>query len=246
MILKKFVAVFLLSFLCLLSVEVWAVEVEKKLSDRKLVLSLEGGLTVVNGNSKSESYYSDLKNEYKFNQYWKNILRGRGENKVENNVRSKEYYRVNNQTRYSLSDKDFINFENEYVDDRFGGYDYRLSESVGLGRSFIDQEKIHLSGQFGVGLRQVKLSNGDKENLALGRFAMHFDWNISKNIYLDEELDISVDHEATITRSETNLKAFVNEKLYVKFSYLIENRSSVPRGIKNTDNRFMVIVGYDF
>lgn len=208
--------------------------------------SLEGGATIVNGNSKTTSYYSDVKTEYDFKEKWKNILQGRAENKSENDIRSKEYYRLNNQTRYAFSQANYALLELEYVDDRFGGYDYRLSETLGLGREIYKNEKINFSGQVGGGYRQIKLSDGTQSSVFAARTAFDFKWQLTKSIYFNEHLDISIDREATITRSEANLKAQLNSSLYLKLFYLIENKSSVPAGVKNTDSTTMVILGYEF
>jgi putative salt-induced outer membrane protein len=218
----------------------------KDLQDKKLRTSIEGGITVENGNSKTQAVYGNLRTDYKFSEKWKDILRFRGENKVENSIRSKEYYRINNQASYLFTKSNYALIESEYIDDRFGGYDYRVSQTFGLGRDLFKTDEFSLSFQAGIGGRQIKLINEQSENLMTGRFALHSNWQLSKVIYFNEDLDISFDKEATITRSESNLKIQINSTLYLKLSYLIENRSSVPIGVKNTDNRTMIIVGYEF
>lgn len=213
--------------------------------NKKFRLSLEAGATVVNGNSKSQSFYSDVKTECNFKEKWKNILQGRGENKSENDVRSREYYRINNQTRYSVSKSNYALLELEYVDDRFGGFDYRLTETAGFGREVYKNDTITFSGQAGAGYRQIKLSNGEQSALFTARSALDFKWQLTKTIYFNEHLDISIDRETTITRSEANMKAQLNSSLYLKLFYLIENRSAVAQGVKNTDSTTMLILGYE-
>ncbi len=217
----------------------------KKDKEKKFRLSLEAGATIVNGNSKSQSFYSDVKNNYVFKEGWRNILQGRAENKSENDIRSREYYRVNNQTRYSIGKANYALLELEYVDDRFGGFDYRASETLGFGREIYKNDEISFSGQAGGGYRQIKLSNGEQTALFTARSALDFTWQLTKTIYFNEHIDISIDRESTITRSEANLKAQLNSSLYLKIFYLIENRSAVTQGVKNTDSTTMLIFGYE-
>jgi putative salt-induced outer membrane protein len=227
------------------TINAFAVDDVKKDKDKKFRLSLEAGATVVNGNSKSQSFYGDVKNNYVFRQGWRNILQGRAENKSENDIRSREYYRVNNQTRYLLGKANYALLELEYIDDRFGGFDYRASETLGFGRDIYKNDEISFSGQGGAGYRQIKLSNGEQTALFTARTALDFTWQLTKTIYFSEHLDISIDREATITRSEANLKAQLNSSLYLKLFYLIENRSAVAQGVKNTDSTTMLIFGYE-
>jgi putative salt-induced outer membrane protein len=215
-------------------------------SNDKLQGHVEGGLTIENGNSKTKSYYAKTKTNFTINEKWKNIFEARGENKTENKVRSKEEYRGNNQTRYSLTKLNYSFIELEYIDDRYGGYDYRVSQTLGLGRNLIKTDEISLTIQLGSGLRQSKFSDNDKEESLLARLGMNFKWQINSALSLNENLDTSFDDNGTITKSDTNLKIQIHKSLYFKFNLFIENKSDVPTNTKNTDTRAMMIIGYDF
>ncbi len=208
--------------------------------------SVEGGISIENGNSESESFYGNTKIDYDSGNKWKDIFNARGENKKENEERSKEEYRVNNQTRYVVTTLNYSFLELEYVDDRYGGYDYRISETIGLGRNIIKTDNINLTAQFSTGLRQIKFSDQDKEDSLVARLGSNLEWKLNSTVSFNEDFDISIDNNARITRSDSNLKIMMNKSLYLKISLFIENKSNVPEGIKNTDNRTMVIIGYDF
>jgi len=217
---------------------------EKK--DSKLKGSMEGGITIENGNTKTESYYGSIKSEYDFYEKWKNLFNSKAHNQKENRVRTKEEYRVNNQTRYSVTKLNYSFLELEYVDDRFGGYDYRISETMGLGRSLIKEDNMSLTSQISTGLRQTKFSDGDKDDSWVIRFGTSFNWKINSTLSFSEDFDFSIDDSTRITKSDTNLKIALNKSLYLKFNLFVENKSDVPQGIKNTDTRTMLVIGFSF
>lgn len=217
---------------------------EDKANKNNLQASIEGGITLENGNSDTEFYYGSLKANYTINDKWSDIFNFRGENRIENHQRLKEEYRFNDQLRYSVSQLNYSFIELEYVSDRYGGYDYRISETFGLGRNFIKKDDFILSAQISTGLRQSKFSNSDKDDSFVGRVGSNIDWKIKSNLSFSENFDISLDNEGTIIKSDTNLRVAISESLYLKFNYFIENKSDVPQGIKNTDNRLMFIIGY--
>ena len=94
---------------------------EDKANKNNLQASIEGGITLENGNSDTEFYYGSLKANYTINDKWSDIFNFRGENRIENHQRLKEEYRFNDQLRYSVSQLNYSFIELEYVSDRYGG-----------------------------------------------------------------------------------------------------------------------------
>lgn len=223
---------------------------EKKKDEEKVwKINIEAGMTLSKGNSRQESIYS--KNSVDFNkEKWTNLFKTRLENTTANKERVKERYDVNNQTRYNFSKRNYRLAEFEYIDDRFGGYDYRISETFGYGRDLIKKPNMDLSLQLSGGFRQVKLTNSDKDLTWLVRSTIHFDWKIKDGIRLIENLDISVDNERIITRSDTSFRIVLknlSESIYLQIGYFLENRSDATEaGVKNTDTTFMNTIGYNF
>lgn len=208
--------------------------------------SFDIGATVSNGNAKEQSIQSNFKFEYHFTKELSDILRARAENKEQNDVRTKEEYFVNNQTRQDISKLNFRFLEVEFVSDRFGGYNYRVSETVGLGRKLLDSKKYKISVQSSAGLRQSKLTDGQKHNRPLVRASSHIELKFNDQVSFDEVFDVSADEDATIIRSDANLKILMSQKLYLKLGILFERTSNVPVGTKNTDITTALKIGYEF
>jgi len=207
--------------------------------------SIEFGLKIVNGNSKEQSIYGKGELEYK-KDLWTNLFKARAQNSKENGIRSKEEYRANNQTRYNFTAKNYSFGELEYVNDRFSGNKYRISEIAGYGRNLLENKKFVLSSRIGAGLRQNKFTNGNSENSWLARVGGDFSWQITPDISFKEITNVSIDKKSTIIESDTSLKIMIQKTLYLKFSSIIEKQSSVEPGIKNTDITTLITIGYQF
>lgn len=213
---------------------------------KKIKGSFDIGLTLSKGNSQEQSIQSNLNFDYKIAEEVHDLLRVRAENKEQNYVRTKEEYFLNNQLRKDISKLNFKFLELQFVSDRFGGFNYRVSETAGFGRKLLDSEKYKVSVQTGVGLRQSKLTTGQKRSRATLIFGSNMDFKINENVSFEEFLNISADNYATIIRSDANLKVLISKKLYLKFGILVERTSNVPLGKKNSDITTALKLGYEF
>ncbi|NOY61904.1 MAG: DUF481 domain-containing protein [Gammaproteobacteria bacterium] len=133
-----------------------------------------------------------------------------------------------------------------YDDDRFSGYDYRVSEAIGYGRRVIHQENLTLDLEIGPGARQSKLDNGDSESEFIVRAAAGLDWKISDTATFTQDLNIDAGEESTITKSVTALKSQIAGSLAMKVSYTIKNTSDVPPGVKKTDTETALTLVYSY
>lgn len=208
--------------------------------------SFDVGATISNGNSKEQSIQSNLNFDYHFTKEVSNVFRSRAENKKLNRVRTKEEYFTNNQTRQDIGEKNFRFVELEFVSDRYGGYNYRISETAGFGRKLINDKDLKWLVQSSIGLRQSKLINDEKNNSFIVRAGTTVNAKINDTLSFEEIFDVSTDQNATIFRSDANLKIRLSKKLYFKLGVLIERTTNVPVGTKNSDVTTALKLGYDF
>ncbi len=241
--------IFLVAIVFAVPIEASAQEPVEKKPEKNWKGNVEAGTTIVNGNTKQESLFNKSDIRYKKGN-WGDKFKTRMENTKTNNVRVRERYDVNNSLRYDYDEMHFSFVELEYIDDRYGGYDYRISESVGYGYHFIKSDEMMLSSQFSAGSRQVKFTNADKEDSWLVRVGGDFEWKINKDIEFKQHLDLSFDRETEITRSDTSLKIkmrSISDSLYFSLSYFLERKSNtVSPDVKNTDSTLMMMFGYSF
>ena len=207
--------------------------------------AIEAGVSISHGNTEQENLNLDFKSTYD-DKKSKTTLKASALNRSENDTRTAEEYRANLNSRYKLNDKKYLFGELEYVNDRFSGYQYRVSENIGYGRIFIKSKKTNLEAEASIGARHSKLTNDKRENSLIQKNTGRFSYQLTDNILFSEQASIAFGRDATITTSETSLKTQIANGLYLNFSLTIENISKVPAGTKNTDTLTKLNLGYNF
>ncbi len=157
-----------------------------------------------------------------------------------------EKYTLSAQSNYKLSDIDFIFGNIDYENDKFSGYDYRVTESIGYGRRIINDPDLILDLEIGPGARQSKLETGDTESEGMLRGAAKLDWAISSTSKFTEKLVIEAGEDVTVTKSVTGLSSKINGSLSMKITYTYKTTSEVPVGIDDTDTETAVTLVYNF
>ncbi len=134
-----------------------------------------------------------------------------------------------------------------YEDDRFSGYDYQASETVGYGRNIIQRPDMKLDAEIGVGARQRKEEvSGESVNDAIVRLGGKFEWAFSASATFGQELNIESGEEATITTSVTSLSSQLVGNLAAKLAFRVKNVSDVPAGVDKTDTETTANLVYKF
>ncbi len=205
----------------------------------------ELGIVMVSGNSESESLSGKVSLEKDMGK-WLHSGSLQGTNASSNNVRSTERYLANAKSDYKFTENDYLFIALSYEDDRFSGYDYRATESVGYGRRLIATDTLTLNAEIGAGARQSKLDSGASENEGIVRGNGKLAWNISDTSTFTQELLVESGDSATISKSITGLKVQVAGSLAMKLGYTAKYTSEVPAGIEKTDTETTVTLVYGF
>lgn len=155
-------------------------------------------------------------------------------------------YTLMGQSDYKLEGKNFLFGVVTYEDDKFSGYDYRVTEAVGYGRRVIEDTDMTLDLEIGPGARQSKLDNGDTESEAMLRAAAIYDWAISKTSKFGEALTVEAGEDVTVTKSVTSLSSQIEGNLSMKITFTYKNTSEVPVGVDETDTETAITLVYNF
>ena len=151
-----------------------------------------------------------------------------------------QQFKLSGQSDYKLEKNRYVFVALNYEDDKFSGYDYRVTEFIGYGRRVSDDKGIILDLEIGPGLRQSKLDNGDSENESLLRVAAKLDWEVSKSSEFTQALTVEASEDATITRSVTSLSSRINGSMSMKMAFTFTNTSEVPANVDETDTETSV------
>ena len=165
--------------------------------------------------------------------------------------RSAERYLLSYKVDYKLTEKGYAFGNINYENDRFSGYDQRVSELVGYGHQFHDNETLKTSAEISVGARQSDLTFADEEgntseNEAVVKVLGNLAWTVTDTTQFTEELSVEAGEESTISKSVSGLKVNINSTLAMKLTYTIKHTSDVPAGTRNTDSERVVTLVYSF
>ena len=156
-------------------------------------------------------------------------------------------YTLMGQSDYKLGGKNFLFGVINYDDDKFSGFDYRVTEAIGYGRRVIEDADLIVDLEVGPGVRQSKLTaTGEKDSEGLIRAAAKIDWTISKSSKLGEVLTVDAGEDVTITKSVTSLTSQIEGNLSMKVTFTYTNTSEVPVGIEETDTETGITLVYNF
>jgi len=209
--------------------------------------SVEFGLVNTTGNTETQTIKSRAKVEVD-KAKWLHTGALETLTSSEDDSSTAERYEVNAQSNYKLSGvkKNYIYFMVNYEDDRFSGYDYRVTESIGYGRRVVDKESLTLDLEAGPGARQSELEDGGSEDETIFRGAAKLGWKLSDASTLTEVLSTEVGEDSTVSKSVTALTAKVIGELAMKITFTVKNTTDVPDDTENTDTETAVTLLYAF
>lgn len=205
----------------------------------------ELGFIMNRGNTETESLNAKLRIENSRPKW-----RHRAELKVlqasEHDTTTAESYELAGRSEYLLDKNDYLFGSLRYQDDRFAGYDRRTTEVLGYGHQFLKRSDMHLKGEFGVGGRQTKYTDGTTDEEGIVRIGLDYKWNISKTSSFGEVVYVEHGDNNTYTESVTELTAKINNSLAMKVGYTVKHNSDPQPGFKKTDTQTTVTLVYDF
>jgi putative salt-induced outer membrane protein len=167
-------------------------------------------------------------------------------NTSDSNTTTAERYAATWQTDYKFAEYEYIFGRLHYETDKFSGYDYRISETIGYGRRVLHRDDMTLDLEAGPGARQSKRETGESENEMILRLAGRYAWQITEQSRFTQDLSFDIGEDATISKSVTAVQANIVGNLAMKLSYTVENTSDVPPGVKKTDTETAATLVYSF
>ncbi len=205
----------------------------------------ELGAVVTTGNTETQTINAkgELVND---REKWKHVGNLEVLNTSDKERTTAERYLLSAKSDYKIDEASYVFININYEDDRFSGYDYRVSETLGYGRNVIAKPNLTLALEGGPGARQSKLMTGESEDEFIVRLAGDLVWKMSENAEFSQDLSVEAGEEATITKSVSALKAQIVGSLAMKFSYTIKNISDVPVNTEKTDTETALTLVYSF
>jgi putative salt-induced outer membrane protein YdiY len=230
----------------------------------------EAGLLMTSGNSETDSVNAKMGLKYEKDHLLGEVnlaalyssetteVDGKKEDKV-----SAEKYNYSAKIGYKFNPANYIFVNGDYEDDRFSGYDYKTTYSIGYGRKLIDSDTVKLNIEIGPGYRYDKTNGywddkGDNddsndefidektEDEAVFRGYAMFNYKFSEAISFQQDLTIITGSSNTNTKSASALKTQIIGALAMKVAYKIDNNTDVPADKEKTDTETALTLVYDF
>lgn len=229
----------LLAIICALPFAVLAEEKEQGFDG-----SVELGINFSTGNTESEDVSARTDLSYRAGD-WKHELGAQLINSKENDIQTDEEYRLEIGTNYDYSDRSFLFGEASYVKNRFSGFDYRISEVLGVGHTWVEIPYLTWSSQVGGGFQHTETTTGVKEDSPLARFENSLDIKVTETTDFSNKIRIDASEISTF-ETETSLKNAISDSLFLKITVQTETLSDAPAGNEKTDTDTTVNIAYEF
>ena len=220
---------------------------EEAVADKSLwKASAELGFVSSTGNTETETLNAKAKISTD-RKDWRHKAEAAALNSSDATTRTAQKFTLLGKSDYKLEgDKNFLFGRISYENEKFSGYDYRVTEVLGYGRRVIEDADMTLDLEVGPGARQSKLDNGDTESESLLFAAANLGWVISPTSTFGEELTVEASEDVTVTKSVTSLTSQVNGSLSMKVTFTYKNTSEVPVGVEETDTETAITLVYNF
>jgi len=208
--------------------------------------SAELGFVSTTGNTETETLNAKAKASTDREQ-WRHFIEATSLNSSDATSTTAQKFTLSGKSDYKLgSGKNFLFGTVSYENEKFSGYEYRVTEAIGYGRRVSEDEGRVLDLEIGPGARQSKLDNGETESEALIRAAANLGWTISKTSKFGEALSVEAGEDITVTKSVTSLSSQIEGNLSMKVTFTYKKTSEVPVGVDDTDTETAVTLVYNF
>lgn len=208
--------------------------------------SVEAGVVSTGGNTQTSSV--NLKaNAEREGRTWRLKTAAAMLHTRDSRVTTAERYLASLQGDRKFSERSYMFINTTGEKDRFSGYTYRTSETVGYGRHLLDRDTVDIHAEIGAGARQSEVeTSGDHIDEGMGRLMGKLAWKVSETATFYEEVTSEIGEESTVTRSVTSLLTQVSGSLSTKLTYTFRNTTSVPPGTKKNDWETALTLVYSF
>lgn len=205
--------------------------------------NVELGYVKTSGNTETQTLNAKAKVEAHYSK-WRQTLQLEALNSSDKDVTTAERYLASLKTDYRFSKLDYAFGLLNYENDRFSGYDFRTSVTVGYGRRVIDTEPLWLELEGGPGWRYSKPNDDDGQDEAVLRLAGNLGWQLSQSALFEQDLSTEIGEDVTISRSVSALSLQIIGSLAMKLAYSYRYTSEVPVGIEKQDTETSVTLVY--
>ncbi|MBN1377884.1 MAG: DUF481 domain-containing protein [Gammaproteobacteria bacterium] len=198
------------------------------------------------GNTNNDSLNADLKAVLRSGR-WLHSFAITAKKVKEEDVVTAERYLFTEKSDLAISEMTYAFESLRYDDDRFDGFEYQTSATIGIGWHLINVDTQHLNLELGAGYRRSELTATAEENSeTISRLAQHYDVKLGDTTQLYQDLLIESGNLNTTSEFTAGLKLKINSKLALKLSYNVKHNSDPAPDNESTDRTTTINLVFGF
>jgi putative salt-induced outer membrane protein len=204
------------------------------------------GFSMTSGNSDTENLSAGLSLKRETERWVSDmsldLLRASNDD-----IDTAERYTVNTKTGYKFDDNDYGYYGTRYDQDKFSGFDYTMTTTVGWGHKFHDNKESRLITEVGLGYRTEALDIDRTENNGMV-LAGKLDYmrQLTETIKFEDVLVVEAGDDNSFVQNDLGFSFKVSEKFAVKLAHQIRHSTEAPVGKESTDTLVSANLVYDF
>lgn len=204
------------------------------------------GLVVTTGNTRTKNL--NVKGDVVYAPgRWHHELHASALNASTKGQTTAERYYATGKSQFNFTKYNYTFGQVNYDNNRFSGFNYLVTETLGYGRNLIKRPALSLDVEAGGGLRQSRIiATGQAQNEGVAQASGNLAWNLTDKSTFSQELSSIIGQKRSVSRSVTSLKMQVVGNLAADLSYTIEYTSSVPAGFVKIFTQTSVTLVYNF
>lgn len=205
------------------------------------------GYNSVSGNSNDKSLSLGLDAAYKSGNW---LYSGEADayRSSESGREKARSYSIKLQSDFGLDETAFAFGNVRYLDDRYSGYKYQASLSLGAGRTFFSSGNNKFNGQIGFGYTANEPSNAQQqvENEPVGTAKIIYSQDLTDTTVLKTKWSAETGSDNTYLETSIALLVAMTDALGIKLAYIAKHNTGAPAGNRNTDRYTNFSLNYKF
>lgn len=177
---------------------------------------------------------------------WRHKFEGLIDFEESSNETTRRRWLINYEPNYSFSDRAYTFGFFQYEDDAFGSFDYRFSESIGLGYQVIQSENVTLNLEGGPGARHISYVDEGLTTEFTGLFRGAFEWRLSEDATFTHDFAFFWGTDQDSIDSRAALRMRINGSLSGRISYNYRYNSNASPTRRKVDTTTRAALVYEF
>lgn len=212
--------------------------------------SAEAGASLSTGNSNETAVTLGF-GLSKETVYWRHAIKGTADYRRAGGQTTSERFTTNYEPNWFYDPRFFVSGHLGWERDRFAGYSWRFTETLGLGWVAADGPAVRLELDGGPGLRQTRYVSTEQEaarteaeTVLRGSASMR--WQIAARARFLQTVNALVGADNRSLEGISALELKVSRHISSRLSFTVRNESDPPEGLTGTDTISRVTLKYDF